>query len=165
MLSSAILRALADVYTGLMRIDPHAVGAVWYEVSLACQFGDPEAVVGIGRKQRDMRGSGIPWIADRYMQLIRSDETLLRVLKLPPELVANRRDLGRAGRETGVFNGVNHARCRKEQHHHNDDRNDGPGEFHLVAAIDLCGLTAVILGTPAEFRDRINQQTENHKKD
>src|SRR5450631_1758790 len=112
-----------------------------------------------------MRGRGIPRVADRNMQLVCSYETLLRVLKLPPELVADRRDLSRARRETRILNRMNHTRGRKEQHHHDEHGNDGPGEFHLVAAVNLRGLTVVILGTLAEFRDGINQQAENHQKD
>src|SRR5450631_1259407 len=104
MLDPAILRALADVNAGFMWIDPHAVGAVGNKISLACQFRDPEAVVGIGRQQSDVCGSGVLGIADRYMQLVGSDETLLRVLKLPPELVANRRDFSRSRRKTRILN-------------------------------------------------------------
>ena len=85
------------------------------------------------------------------MQLVGGYEALLRILKLPPELVADRRNLGRRRRETRVLNGMDHARGREEQHNHDQHGNDGPGQFHLVAAINLRRLSAVIVRTLAEF--------------
>ena len=36
--------------------------------------------------------------------------------------------------------------------------------FHLIAAVDWRRFTAVVAGAPAEFRDRIQEQAENNRK-
>src|SRR5208337_5422521 len=103
MLNAAILRALSNVSPGFMGVDPHAVGPVGNQVGLPCQHRDPETVVGVGREQRDVRGRGLFGITDWNVQLIGSYEPLLRILKLPPELVANRGYLDGVRREPGVL--------------------------------------------------------------
>ena len=85
------------------------------------------------------------------MQLVCRYESLLRVLKLPPELVADGRNLGRAGREARVFDGVNHTRGCEKKDDHDEDGDDGPGQFHLVAAVDLRRLAAVVARALAEL--------------
>ena len=55
-LCAAILRALADKDSCLVRVDPHFILAIRNQVGLARQLRNPETVVGIGRKQNDVRG-------------------------------------------------------------------------------------------------------------
>ena len=50
-----------------------------------------------------------------------------------------------AGR-SGVLDGGDHARGRQEQRHDDEHRNDRPGEFDLVAAVDLRRLAIVVVG-------------------
>ena len=47
-LSPAILRALAEVDSGLLRVDPHSVGMVGNQISLTPQPWNPKAVIRIG---------------------------------------------------------------------------------------------------------------------
>ena len=51
MLCSAVLRALAKKDSRALRVHPHSVRVVGNQVGLSREFRDPEAVVGIGRKQ------------------------------------------------------------------------------------------------------------------
>src|SRR5260370_26926798 len=48
-LRSAVLRALAEVQPRFGRLDPSAVDPVGYEIGLAGQTWNPEAVIGVGR--------------------------------------------------------------------------------------------------------------------
>ena len=52
----------------------------------------------------------------------------------------------------------------EEQHKHDQDRNHGPGEFHLIASVNLRRLAAVIVAAPAKFRDGIHKQAEDDRK-
>ena len=68
---------------------------------------------------------------------------------------------GRLGR---ILNGADHARGGEEEDQHDEGRNHGPGELHLVAAINLRRLAAIVVSTLAEFRDGVCQQAENNGK-
>src|SRR6202008_94117 len=48
MLGSAILRALAEINSGLLRIDPHAVRMVGNQIRLTAQPRHPKTVVSVG---------------------------------------------------------------------------------------------------------------------
>ncbi len=91
MLNSAVLRALAKKDSGALRVHPHSVRMVGNQVGLAGEFRDPEAVVGVGRKQGQERRSRMRGIAHRDVQFIRCNDPQLRVAKLPPVLMSDRR--------------------------------------------------------------------------
>ena len=56
--------------------------------------------------------------------------------------------------------------CGGEEEDQNDEAGDnGPGEFHLIAAIDGCGLRAVFVAAAAEFHDGIDQKPAHNNKD
>ena len=57
-LRAAILGALPQVQSSLVRIDPHAVFAVWNQVRFPGQTRHPEAVIGVGGKQLDESRAG-----------------------------------------------------------------------------------------------------------
>lgn len=112
-----------------------------------------------------MGGRRMPGIAYGHVKLVSGYESLLRILKLPPELVTDRCDLRRARRETRILNRMDNPRRRQEKHHHDENRDHGPSQLHLVAAVDLRWLVSVIRGTAPVFYDRICQQAENDNKD
>ena len=111
-------------------------------------------------------GVGMRGIADWNMQFVGSDNAKSRVTKFPPELMADGSHFDRPRGFGGILDGVDHARRGEEKHQHNEDRNHGPGELYLIAAINLRRLTAIVVSTPAELRNGIGEQAENnHKND
>ena len=72
---------------------------------------------------------------------------------------------GRARRKAVVLHRMDNSRARQKQHHHNQDRDDGPGQLDLIAAVNLCRLATVIAGAPAEFHHRISKQAKYYGKD
>ncbi len=95
-LSSAVLSALAQIKAGLVRLDPHPVGMVRNQISLARQSRHPPAVIRICGIQLEERGRRMVRIAYRDVKLIRGHHIEARVAILPPELVADDGDVDRA---------------------------------------------------------------------
>src|SRR6202044_2546092 len=92
-LCSTVLRALPQEQPGFMRVQPHAVGVIRYEICLARQARHPEAVVGVRRKQCKKSGGSMCRVAYRNVQFIRSYDFERRISILPPELVPDDGDL------------------------------------------------------------------------
>ena len=62
-LRPAVLRALTEKHAGPLRVHPHLVDAIRNQVGLAGQLRNPEAVVGVGGKQLQVRRA--PTVRDR----------------------------------------------------------------------------------------------------
>src|SRR5260221_6335315 len=88
-LRTTILRALAEKDPSAVRVHPHAVGMVRYQVGLARELRNPEAVVRIGREQLQKCRGWMTGVAHRYVQLVGSYDSELGIAKLPPELVTD----------------------------------------------------------------------------
>src|ERR1700747_1421551 len=106
MLNAAVLRTLTKKDSGTQWVHPHSVRMVGNQVGLAREFRDPEAVIGVSRKQGQEGRSRIRGIAYRDVQLIRCNDPQLRVAKLPPVLVPDGSDLDGARRFGSVLNGM-----------------------------------------------------------
>jgi hypothetical protein len=76
--------------------------------------------------------------------------------------MANRDYFNRVGWWRGVLYTSDHPHRRDEQGHYDQNRDHRPGQFHLIAAINLWWLTAVITFPLPEPYDRVDQQTENN---
>ena len=63
MFNSAVLCALAEIDACFVRIDPHTIRMIRYEVRLTCKAWNPEAVVRIRGKQREKSRSRVCRIA------------------------------------------------------------------------------------------------------
>ena len=88
-LRAAILRALAEINAGLVRIHPHLVDAIRNQVCLSRQAGEPRSCGPCRRKAASRTWASDGRLADRNVQLVRSDDAELRIAKLPPELMAD----------------------------------------------------------------------------
>ena len=163
-LRSAILGALPQVKPGLMRINPHAVRMVGNQVRFAIEARYPEAVIRIRRKQSDEGRSRMLRIADRNVQFIRSHDMQSRIAILPPKLMTDGDHFNRIARLRSLLDAANHPRRRHEQRHHDENRNDGPCQLYLIAAVNLWRLSTVIVRRLPESHDRIGQQAENDHK-
>ena len=146
MLHSAVLRALADIHSNFMRIDPHFVNAIRNQIRLSRKTRNPKAVVRVRGKQFQESGRGMRGIADRNVQFICSDDPQRGVSKFPPELMADDGDLDRSLGHAGILNGMDDAGRSHEEHQHNEHRNHCPGEFDLIAAVNLRRLRAIVAG-------------------
>src|ERR1700730_9723056 len=107
------------------------------QIRLSSQLWDPEAMVDICRSQleecRFWRDVGTGW----NVKLVRGDHAIFGVSELPPELMSDHCDVESRLRLWRVLNREDDA-CRcQEQNDHNQDRNHGPRQFNLCAAVDL----------------------------
>ena len=109
-------------------------------------------------------GVGCDGIAYRNMQFIRRDHAQGRITELPPELMADGDHFNRPRRLRSILDRMDHARRGEEKHQHDQHRNHSPGKFHLVAAINLRRLAAVVVPAPAEFHNGIHKQAEDNRK-
>jgi hypothetical protein len=115
MLDSAVLCALADIDAGFVRIDPHTIRMIGYEVRLPCKTWYPEAVIRVRGKQRQESRGGVCRVTYRYVEFIRSYNVEAWVSILPPILMADDSDFEGIMRFGGVLNVRNDSRCRQEQ--------------------------------------------------
>ena len=87
-LDSAVLCALAEINAGFVRIDPHTIRMIGYQVRLHGKPWHPEAVIRIRGKKREISRSWMCRVTYRYVQFIRSHDTEAGLAILPPELNA-----------------------------------------------------------------------------
>src|SRR6267143_7176129 len=102
--------------------------------------------------------------ANRNVQLVSRYDAERRISELPPELMANCGNLKRCRWFRSILDGVNHAGGGQKQNDYDQNRNDGPGQLNLSAAIYLGGLALIIPRAPAELDDGIRQQRKNDQK-
>src|SRR5258706_13816500 len=99
--------------------------------------------------------------AYRNVQFVCRYDAEGRISEPPTELVAARGDLKRCGWFRSILDGVNHAGGGQKENDYDQNRNDGPGQLNLSAAIYLCRLALIIRRAPAELDDGIGQQRKN----
>ena len=100
-------------------------------------------------------------VADRNVKFVGGDHTQFRIAIFPPILMADGDDFDGSRRLGGVLHGKNDARGGQEQDQNDQARNHGPGQLHLIAAIDLGRFAAVVRVGLAEFRSGVGDQGEN----
>src|SRR3984885_6828841 len=98
------------------------------------------------------------------MQFVRGDDTESRVAKFPPKLMTDGDDCDGARRFRSILDGVDHARRGQEKHQYDEYGNHGPSKFHLVTAIDLRRLAAVVAIPLAELSNGVRQEAEHNRK-
>ena len=86
----------------------------------------------------------------RHVQLIGGYDAELRVANFPPPLVADHRDIERVGRRDSALYIVDRARRGQKEHKDGHNRNHCPGEFELIAAVDLRRFMTFISGPLAK---------------
>jgi len=69
-----VLRALPQVEPGLVRIHPHTVRVIGYQVRLSSQAGHPEAVISVRGKKREEGRDRMRRVAYRDVQFIRGND-------------------------------------------------------------------------------------------
>jgi hypothetical protein len=96
-------------------------------------------------------------VAHGNMKFVRGDHAETRIAKFPPKLVPDCGYLHRLSRLRRVLDRVNDSRRREKQHDHDQDGNDGPGEFNLRASIYLRWFALQVRGLAAELYDDVTQ--------
>src|SRR5437868_4276261 len=110
---------------------PDVVVVAWERVPLTPQGGDPERVDDIVGLEHQ-----VDRLADGQVQLVGGHDVRVRVVELPPELVADYVDVHRRGRRWRL--GAEDHWQRDEQDVANDnDRPGGPQDLDDRAAVDL----------------------------
>jgi len=140
------------------------VDLVWNGVDLAEQLRDPKAMVHVGGKQAQRCGRGNLLGADRHMQFIGSGKAIFGIVKFPPELMAYDIRIDRRGRHFLILNGKQNAGGGEKENQDNQNRDHGPGQLDLGAAVDL-GRLAVVAGiTLPEADHHVNKKGGDHNK-
>ena len=79
--------------------------------------------------------------------------------------MADGSDLDGVGGRDGVLDRLNDTRGGEEKHQNDEYRDDGPGELHLIAAVNLRRLVIFVCWTMAEFDDGVDEEREDNDKD
>ena len=164
-LRSTVLRTLAEIEAGVVRVDPRVVDAIGNQVRLSRKARHPEAVIRVRGEKFQERWRRIRRIADRDVKFVRGDDAEIGIAELPPELMANRGDVDCARRRRCVLNLRDHTRGGKEQHDDDQDRNHSPREFDLIAAVDLSGLVRIVIRFRTIANDRVDEQGKHRDED
>ena len=164
-LSAAVLGTLADVHAGFVWFHPHGVDAIGDQVGLAGELRNPETVVGVSRTQGDERRGAMRRIADGNVELVGGDDTKRRITEFPPELMTDGGDLNSAGRRHSLLNGMDNASGGEEKNQNDKDGDNRPGQFHLIAAIDLGWFAAIFRGAVTELPHGVDEERKDDDKD
>ncbi len=147
-----------------MGIDPHAVRVVGNQISLAGQARDPEAVVRIRGEQLDEGRRRVIVIANRDVQFIRRHDPECWIAVFPPELMADGNDFDRVIESCLFLDACDHPRGRHEQSDDDENRNNRPRQFHLIAAVYLGRFASIVTPSLSEFHDGVKQQGKHDEK-
>src|ERR1700746_3662233 len=100
-------------------------------------------------------------VTHRHMQFIRGHNPERWIAIFPPKLMANGDNLDRVVESSSLLHAGNHSRRRHEECHNNEDRNDGPSEFNLIAAVHLRRLGSIVMFSLPEPYNAVKQQGED----
>src|ERR1041385_3376484 len=103
--------------------------------------------------------------AGRHVQLVGGGEAQFRITYLPPPLMSDDRSLDGAWRWFSILYVSNRSRRHQDQHEHDQDRQDGPGKFDLIASVNLWRLARFISGAVSKTDEGIDEQTGNNDED
>src|SRR6185295_17235213 len=103
--------------------------------------------------------------AGRHVQFVGGDDAQFRITYLPPPLMSDDRSLDGAWRWFSILYVSNRSRCHQDQHEHDQDRQDCPGKFDLIASVNLWGLARFITGAVSKTDEPINEQAGNNDED
>ncbi len=93
-----------------------------------------------------------------HVQLVRRENSQPGIFKLPPPLMSHYSRLNSGRRSGSVLNPRNDSCGYAYQYEHDEQRNDRPCRFNLIAPVDLRRLL-IIVPTPSKVDDRVCQQS------
>src|SRR4029450_381936 len=136
-LQAGIFGAVTNISSRWYELDPHQVLPIGNYVGFPGELGHPEAMRDIRRLELEEGWPSLARLTDRHMHLIRGHDAQLGVANFPPPLVADHRDTERVGGRDGALYIINRARRCEKEHKDGHNRDHCPGEFELIAAVDL----------------------------
>jgi hypothetical protein len=148
-----------------VRVHPHLVYPIRNQVRLPSQFRDPEAVVGIRRQQFHEGGRRVGWVAHRNVQLVCCHDTEFGITEFPPVLVPDDRDVQCSRGLRSILDGVDYPGSGQKQHSHDQNRNHGPSQLDLRAAVHLGRLATGIARLTSKLHHRVGEQTSDDDED
>src|SRR3984957_3073853 len=98
------------------------------------------------------------------MKFVCSNNPVLRILELPPELMTDHRDVKGCPGLWCVLNGEDDSGSCEKENNHGQDRNDCPRQFDLGAAVDLSRLACWVGFSFAKFQQRNREQSADNQK-
>ena len=98
------------------------------------------------------------------MRFVCSNNPVLRVLELPPELMTDHCDFEGIMRFRGILNIRNDSACRQKQNQDNQNRNYRPGCLYLGTAVNLRWFVLIVVNPFSEFDYCVSQQAEYEDK-
>ena len=129
----------------MMGIDPHIIDMIRDQIRFAGKLRHPETVNHVRGQELEVGRRGRVDRTYRDMQFIGGYDAQFGIAKLPPELVADNGHV-ECGLGLGcVLDGEDHACRGKKQHYDDQHGDDGPGQLHLVAAVNLRRLAEIVL--------------------
>src|ERR1700727_3540319 len=96
-------------------------------------------------------------IANRYVQFVRSHDPKPWIAVFPPELMADGNDFDRVVESCLLLHTCDHPRGRHEQSKDDENRNNGPCQFHLIASVDLRRFASIVTLSLSELHDGVKQ--------
>src|SRR5712691_2259031 len=144
MLHPTVLGTVAQISPGLRRLKPHRVLAAGYNIRLAGELWHPEAVRDIGRLKFEKCRLAPTVVTRRHVQFVGSDEAQLGIAYLPPPLMPDDGRMYGARRGPPILYVGDGARRDQDQYDDDECRQDCPGRFDLIAAVNLRRLTRFI---------------------
>jgi hypothetical protein len=104
-------------------------------------------------------------LAHWHMQLIGSHHVQLGIAEFPPPLVSDDGDLQRVRGRAMVLDGRRDAGSGHHQYEDDQNRDHGPGDLNLIAAVNLSRLGAFAAATVAKADDGVGDQSRYHCED
>src|ERR1044072_3240039 len=101
--------------------------------------------------------------AGRHVQFVGGDDAQFRITYLPPPLMSDDRSLDCAWWWLSVLYVSNRSRCHQNQHEHDQDRQDCPGKFDLIASVNLWRLARFITGAASKTEEPIKKQEDGRE--
>src|ERR1700691_3076748 len=98
------------------------------------------------------------------MKFVCSNNPVLRILELPPELVPDHGDVEGCRGLWCVLNGEDDPGSCEEENNHNQNRNDCPRQFNLSAAVDLSRLATWVGSARPKFKQSNREQSADNQK-
>jgi hypothetical protein len=86
------------------------------------------------------------------------------IAKFPPELMSYRGYADGVSGRNRVLNRLNDTSSGEKENQDNENGDYGPGQFDLIAAIDLRGLPVVVRWALPKSDDRVDEERKHHEK-
>lgn len=121
-------------------------------------------MIGVCREQGDISGGWRTGTAHWNVEFVGRYDTESGIAKFPPELMSYRGYADGVSGRNRVLNRLNDTSSGEKENQDNENGDYGPGQFDLIAAIDLRGLPVVVRWALPKSDDRVDEERKDHEK-